>query len=117
MTPAVKNPAHVARGRSNRRRGATFERQVRSHFIANGWEAGNTRGSHGVYDGFAMKAGFDPVLWQAKLSGSMPPLERAQIIEAAGRGGATPLIVDRPTRGRIRCRRVMTDGYDEWSCS
>jgi len=104
-------------GKSNRRRGRDFEPTVRDWWIALEWVAANTRGSHGAFDGFALKAGHDSVLWQAKLSGYLAPKERRDLIARAETAGAVPLLIDRPARGRIRARRLLMngEGYDEWT--
>ena len=113
----MKDPARVKMGKSNRRRGRDFEPRVTAWWHAHGWIAGNTRGSHGIEDGYAMKAGHDPVLWQAKLSGYLAPKERLDLIARAETAGAVPLLIDRPARGRIRARRLLIngEGYDEWT--
>lgn len=76
---------------SNYSRGAAFERVVKADLENDGYLVLRSAGSNGVVDLMAVKPG-DILMIQAKLSGTISPLERANLLRTASWVGALPIV-------------------------
>lgn len=68
------------------------------------WLVFNAHGSHGIADLIALRAGFPPLLIQAKKDGKLGPDEWNELVAAAEKAGAWPVLVRRPdgeTKGAL----------------
>jgi Holliday junction resolvase len=99
---------------SNRQRGDYLERQTRAALEACGWIVVRAAGSLGVADLVALRADMRPLLVSCKLGpkggrASIPPAERAALVDAAHAAGARPIMATRTTRGHVDIRVVRAD--------
>jgi Holliday junction resolvase len=85
--------------------GYVFERKVAADLTGDGYYCVQARGSHGVADVVALKAG-QVLLVQCKTNGDLPPGEWNALFEHAASAGAVPLLAWRPDRGVIQYLRL-----------
>lgn len=95
-------------------KGARLERDVMKIFWSWGWVAYRSAGSHGCADVMALKAGHEALLIQCKTDGKISPADRDGLLIECGQAAADAILADRPKRGVIRLRRVLTEGFDDW---
>jgi Holliday junction resolvase len=86
---------------SNRGRGDYLERQTRHALVAHGWIVVRAAGSLGVADLVALRRNNTPLLISCKVGGLPPPIERQQLMDAADRSGARPIVATRENRGWV----------------
>jgi len=91
-------------------RGAAFERAVRHHLEDDGYDVIRSAGSKGAIDIVAMKPG-ELLFIQCKISGTVPPSERAEILRVAGLVGAIPVVAwKQPRKARPLLDRMTGPG-------
>lgn len=95
------------RGVSNTRFGHQRERQLRKELEADNWLVIRAAGSLGVADLVALKLGHTPRLIEVKADSRSAfahfgPDKRADLLEAAARGGACAFVVHWPKHGKAR---------------
>ena len=84
-----------------RDRGDYLERQTKAALSELGWVVVRAAGSFGAADLVALRWDKRPLLISCKISGTVPPGERAAIREAAYAAGARPLLASRVKRGWV----------------
>jgi Holliday junction resolvase len=94
---------------SNRQRGDYLERQTRAALEACGWIVVRAAGSLGVADLVALRRDMRPLLVSCKLGPSIPPSERADLVEASHTAGARPVMATRTKRGYVDIHLVRRD--------
>lgn len=94
---------------SNRQRGDYLERQTRAALEVCGWIVVRAAGSLGVADLVALRAGNRPLLVSCKLGPSIPPAERADLVDACAIAGARPIMATRTKRGYVDLHVVRLD--------
>ena len=93
--------------------GAALERSVMAVLRDRGWVCTRSAGSHSPADVWAARAGWDPLLVQAKASGAISPAEWDDLWRAATAAGAVALVASRERctddrrRTRIRFRQLL----------
>lgn len=92
------------------RRGRTFEYQVRDALRKRGWVVMRSPQSRSAVDLIAMRPG-RLAFFQCKVSGELSRAARRQLEDDATKAGAVPYVIDRPTRGVWRLRRVFASGF------
>jgi Holliday junction resolvase len=95
---------------SNRERGDYLERTTKAALAAHDWWVVRAAGSLGAADIVALRAHSAPLLIACKTNGKLPRAEREQLIEAAHRAGARPIMATRTRRGWIDFLLVGPDG-------
>ena len=98
---------------TNRERGDYLERQAKSALVDLGWVVVRAAGSHGVADLVALRAGNTPLLVSCKLNGYLRPAERHDLLAAAERAGARPILAGRLRRGWVRLYVVREGALEE----
>ena len=91
---------------SNYARGATFERKIMADLENEGWVVIRSAASHGTTDLVALKEGKIPLLIQCKINCRLDPDEWNGLMDDAEKGGAIPLLIERPKRGQVRAWRL-----------
>jgi Holliday junction resolvase len=81
-------------GRANPAAGDRFERRTMRVLRAAGWVTQKSPGSHSAVDLMASRAG-RTLFVQCKINGRLDPEDWNALLEAAGRAGAIPLLVER----------------------
>lgn len=102
---------------TNYSRGYAFERQVAADLESDGYWTCQARGSHGLADVVAIKAG-EIVLVQCKL-GAIGHGEWNALRALAVELGAVAVVADRPERGRLRYRAIAAEHLARstiWPC-
>lgn len=79
--------------------GARFERRVKRHYESLDYFVVRSAGSHSPVDLVAIKKDKAILFIQCKSNGRVTPKERDELISAANRAGAIPLIVWRTKMG------------------
>jgi Holliday junction resolvase len=110
---------------SQYRRGADFERRVRIALETDGYEVIRSAGSKGVVDLVCFKGW--PRDWDVdgpahllfvqckRVNGTIPPSERAELHDYAGRIGALAVVAYQPKpRQPIAYRRLTGPGAKDW---
>ena len=94
------------------RGGADFEREVRAHLVAEGYDVVRSAGSKTKVDLVAIKEG-EVLIIQCKRDGKCPPAERAEMLRIADmlQGIGVPLVACRPG---ITFRRLRGPGPKAW---
>lgn len=100
-------------GRVPRAAGDYFERQTRSDLEKRGYVVVRSGGSRGAFDLVAMRHDRKPLLVQCKVSGRFSAADKARLLLAAQRAGATPILAQREKRGTVTYTRVTTMGRAE----
>lgn len=100
---------------ANRRAGDYLERQTKAALAAQGWWVIRAAGSLGEADIVALRNGMASMLISCKVDGRIGPKERAELMEAARRAGARPVMASRAKRGYIDLALVHEGGAASWS--
>jgi len=100
---------------ANRRAGDYLERQTKAALAAQGWWVIRAAGSFGEADIVALRTGMASMLISCKVDGRIGPKERTELIDAATRAGARPIMASRAKRGYIDLGLVHADGVASWS--
>lgn len=87
--------------------GTNRERQVKADLEGKGWFVIRAAASLGFADLVALKAGMLPLMCEVKATSRGPfhgfgPDDRAALIEAAEKAGATPVLAWWPKRGHLK---------------
>jgi hypothetical protein len=97
---------------SHYRGGADFEREVRHHLEAEGYEVIRSAGSKGKADLVAFKVG-EFLVVQCKRNGICPPAERIEVQRLASLiPGAIPVVASRPG---VTFKRLTGPGPKDWA--
>ena len=93
------------------RRGYDLERRVALHLIGLGWVVVASRGSHGIADLVALRAGAQPLVVQVKRDRhTMSSHDCRLLVAHAQKAGASPVIADSTgPRPSIRLFRLLAD--------
>lgn len=95
---------------ANRVAGDYFERSTKAALAAHEWFVIRAAGSLGAADVVALRARSAPLLIACKTNGKLPRAEREQLIDAARKAGARPILACRERRGWISFLLVGPDG-------
>jgi Holliday junction resolvase len=95
---------------ANRQRGDYLERTTKAALVEHDWWVVRAAGSLGPADLVALRAHSASLLIACKTNGKLPRAEREQLIEAAHRAGARPILATRTRRGWIDFLLVSAEG-------
>ena len=88
------------------RRGADFERKVRSMLESKGYLVIRSAGSKTPVDLVALKKGETPVLIQCKISGRITDIEVRELKIEAEKAGAKPALAYKAENGKIQIKEL-----------
>jgi Holliday junction resolvase len=98
---------------TNYSRGANFERAIVKDLEAKGYWCMRSAGSHGPVDVIAIATSLlgrpqRRLMVQAKIDGKISKHDRSTLFELASRHHCEPIVADRPKRGMIAYRLLIS---------